>query len=302
MFPKILKGVRVMDLSRLLPGPFASELLEKMGAEVTCIIPPDGDPLLGAYSPFESLKDGKKFLTVDLKSKAGLAKAQEVLSQSQILLEGFRPGTMDRLGLGFDVAKKIQANILYVSIVGYAEDDERFLRGAHDINFLVDSGVYSLLMPDDSALIPALQLADVLGGFYAAFQILMEWIRRAQSLEPRHLRVSVVEALEVMSSYLRDERTENLLPFLTGGLARYRIYWTQDKKRIAVAGIEPKFFQRLLDALEIKMEDDESEEALAAKIQKHFAGEELAYWKVKLQDLDACLSFIPSRAEILKRP
>jgi crotonobetainyl-CoA:carnitine CoA-transferase CaiB-like acyl-CoA transferase len=300
MFPKIFSGIQIADFSRLLPGPFASSLLQKMGAKVSCILPPQADPLLGAYSPFKKIEAGKEFSTLDLKTEVGIKQAKQIISQSSILLEGFRPGTMARLGLGFEDVKKLHPDILYVSIVGYSDAHHKYLSGAHDINFLVDSGLYSLLYSDQSMEIPALQFADVMGGFYAVFQILMAWIQRAQKLQARHIKVSVVEGLKLLSDYLLHESSFPLLPMLTGGLARYRIYKTKDSKRVAVASLEPKFYENFLKTLKISSKEGEAEDALIARIQDEFNKKSLVEWKKVFENVDACLSFIPSREEVLR--
>lgn len=301
MFPKIFSGIKVVDFSRLLPGPFASELLIKMGAEVNCILPPDSDPILGAYSPFEKLKEGKNFLTLDLKKPTDLEEAKTLLKSSSILLEGFRPGTMEKLGLGFEAAKALQPEILYVSVTGYGENHPKYLKGAHDLNFLIDSGIYSLLFSDRSEEIPAIQLADVIGGFYAAFRILMEWIQRAAKPGARHLVVSIVEGLKRMGEYLQDPETPALLPMLTGGMARYHIYRTVDGHRVMVAAIEQKFFDNLLSALGINTTEGEGEEKLIQKIEASLGSKTLEECQKLLQGVDACISFIPSRKEVLTK-
>lgn len=298
-FPKILSGVRVLDFSRLLPGPLASELLIKLGARVQCVLPPHADPILGDYSPFEKLRRGKEFVTLDLKNPADLNQARDLLTQSDILLEGFRPGVMEKLGLGFEDARKVRPDLLYVSISGYDPAHPMYLKGAHDLNFLVDAGVYSLMFPDDSQDIPALQLADVVGGFYGAFQILVEWLQRIKQKTAKHLQVSIVEGLELLSDYLRDPNTFSLLPQLTGGMARYHIYKTRDGKRVMVGAIEPKFFQNLLTALGVQGEPADSEALWIEKIEKRFASMTLEECRKLLQDVDACISFIPSRDEVL---
>jgi alpha-methylacyl-CoA racemase len=291
MLPKIFSGVSVLDFSRLLPGPFASGLLVRLGAKVTCVLPPQKDALLGDYSPFAALREGKDFVTLDLKSEAGIAEARARAAEASILLEGFRPGTMDRLGLGFDGLKALNPNLLYVSLVGYPEGHPKYLAGGHDLNFLVDSGIYRLLYGEGGESLPALQIADVMGGFYAAFQILAAWIDRLKQPGPRRCEVSVLESLELMREYLNDEATAQILPLLTGGLARYRIYKTKDGRSIAVAGLEPKFYSALLDTLNIEARSGEGEAELAKRIQEAFLGRDAAEWQRLFADVDACVSF-----------
>jgi crotonobetainyl-CoA:carnitine CoA-transferase CaiB-like acyl-CoA transferase len=300
MLPKIFSGVKVIDFSRLLPGPFTSELLIKMGAEVKCVVPPSGDPVLGEYSPFESIRRGKSFHPKDLKDPGQLREVQAWVKESQILLEGFRPGTMGRLGLGFEAVAKLNSEIIYVSIAGYAPDDEKYFMGAHDLNFLIDAGVYSLMYGDADAQIPILQLADVFGGFFAAFQILAAWIARPLKPGPMHLQVSIVEGLKLLSEYLKDPKTKDLAPMLTGGAARYHIYRTKDDKRIFIGAIEGKFFGNLMGALGLPYGDyDEGADVIAA-IERRFQEKNLEEWKRILAKEDVCVSFIPSREEVLK--
>ncbi|MFO1462287.1 MAG: CaiB/BaiF CoA-transferase family protein [bacterium] len=301
MFPKIFQGVSVVDFSRLLPGPFATRLLHQLGAEVHCLVPPQGDAVLGDYTPFETLREGKAIHAVDLKTEAGRAEALEWIAKSPILIEGFRPGTMDRLGLSFEACRRVRPDLLYVSLIGYPAQDPKYLRGGHDLNFLVESGIYSLLYGDAGTDIPALQVADVLGGLYAAFRILAAWIQRSQTPGAQRIEVSVVESLEHLWEYLRHESSSGLLSLLTGSLARYRIYFTKDRQRVVVAGLEPKFLRATLEALQLECREGEGEEELAARMQAAFAQRDLQYWRERFRGVDACVSFIPSRAEVLAR-
>jgi len=300
MFPAVLSGVKVVDFSRLLPGPFASELLIKLGAEVQCILPPVPDPILGDYSPFQKLHRGKSFKSINLKDPEGLSQAKEIVSQSQILLEGFRPGTMEKLGLGFSDACQVQPHILYVSLSGYDPQHPKFFKGAHDLNFLIDSGLYSMIYPDTSREVPIIQLADVLGGFYAAFQILVEWLRKSKDRKARHCQVSIVEGLELLSDYLHDPSTPQWLAYLSGGTSRYHIYTTKDGYRIMVAAIEQKFYDNLLKTLKVEISLDLEESKKIEAIQKAFSGLSLKECRILFKDVDACISLIPSREEVLK--
>ncbi|HKY64446.1 MAG TPA: CaiB/BaiF CoA-transferase family protein [bacterium] len=291
MLPKIFTNVSVLDFSRLLPGPFASGLLARLGAEVTCVLPPQKDAVLGDYSPFAALREGKRFVTVDLKTESGLAEARRLAAGTSILLEGFRPGTMERLGLGFDSLQALNPDLLYVSLVGYPAGHPKYLAGGHDLNFLIDSGIYQLLYGEGGVQLPALQIADVMGGFYAAFQILAAWIERMKGPGSRRIEVSVMESLALMQEYRSDEAAAGILPMLTGSLARYRIYKTKDHRSVAVAGLEPKFHAALLETLGLEARPGEGEEALAGRIQAVFATRDAAEWGRIFAKVDACLSF-----------
>lgn len=299
MFPQVLKNIKVVDFSRLLPGPLASEILIKMGAQVTCVVPKEGDPLLGNYSPFFKLREGKEFISLNLKDPQDLKQAKDFIKESQVLLEGFRPGAMERLGLGFEEVKKINSNMLYVSFNGYGPEHEKFTQGAHDLNFLVDSGVYSLIFAEDSQEIPLIQLADVVGGFYGAFLILAHLMEQKTHPQAKHLRVVFVEALKLLSDYLKDPSTLGLTEILTGSMSRYHIYTTKDQKRLVVAAIEPKFYSQVLKTLALSFSEEEKEEARIAKMQAAFSSKTLAEWKKLFEGVDGCVSYIPSRQEVL---
>lgn len=291
MLPKIFSGVSVIDFSRLLPGPFASGLLARLGASVTCVLPPQKDAVLGDYSPFAALREGKSFVTLDVKSSEGLGEAKRLAAGSSILLEGFRPGTMERLGLGFEELKALHPGLLYVSLVGYPAEHPKYLAGGHDLNFLIDSGIYQLLYGESGQQLPALQIADVMGGFYAAFQILAAWVDQLKKPGARRLEVSVMESLALMQEYRNDEAAAGVLPLLTGGLARYRIYKSKDGKSVAVAGLEPKFHAALLKTLGLDPRLDESENDLARRIQSAFSQKDAAEWGRLFAGVDACVSF-----------
>ncbi len=296
-FPQIFSGVRVLDFSRLLPGPLASDLLIRMGATVQCVVPHAADPFLGNYSPFEKLRAGKTFFTLDLKNSEDRHQALEMARNSPIVLEGFRPGAMDRLGLGFEDLKKVRSDVLYVSLTGYAEQHPRYRKGGHDLNFLIDSGVYSLLFSEESEEIPLLQLADVIGGFSAVMQILAYWSNRSQDPRARHLKVSFTSSLELLSDYLKDPSIHGWIPSLTGASSRYRIYRTSDGHRVMVAAIEEKFYQNLLDALGLRVQDSDLENI--RQIETAFSRLSLEECKAIFKEVDACVSFIPSRDEVL---
>lgn len=298
-FPKIFSGVRVLDFSRLLPGPFCSELLIKMGAEVRCVVPPVSDPLLSEYSPFETMRRGKRFHQKNLKDPRDLQEVLTWVKDSDIVLEGFRPGAMGRLGMGFEEVKKINGRILYVSIAGYAPGDPKYLRGAHDLNFLIDSGIYSLMYEETETTIPLLQLADVFGGFYAAFRILSAWITRKNNNAAQHLQVSIVEGLKLLPEYLRDPQIGEWVPTLTGSAARYHIYRTKDEKRVFVGAIEGKFFSNLLQVLGLDYGPQEEGPEVVKAIQEKFSKKTLAQWRDLFAEADACISFIPSRRDVL---
>jgi len=288
-FKKTLKNIRIVDFSRLLPGPFASSILAQMGAKVTCVLPPTPDPLLTEYSPFDWLRKGKKFLTADLKNKTDQNKVRKLIAEADVMLEGFRPGVLERLGFGFKQVKKWNAKLLYFSMTGYPQGSAQFEKAGHDLNFLVESGVYQHFYDANSNKIPALQLADLAGGYLLALQVLSGLFEPAKKRKAKHVYSSILEGMQFMQAYLAG--AEHLIPILSGGLARYHIYHTLDHKRLVVAAIEPKFYHTFLKNIglaHIKNDDPLAIEAITQTI----ATKTLAQWKEQLKNIDACLSFL----------
>lgn len=290
MFKKTLKNIRVVDFSRLLPGPYASTLLQKMGAQVTCITPPQEDPVLSAYSPFVWVEEGKKFVSIDLK-KASF-KAHKFIQKADVLIEGFRPGAMDRLGLSFKEVKKLNPNILYVSISGYDVKKGKGDQGGHDMNFLIESGLYDLIYPEEfgkSAIIPKIQIADIAAG-QLAFQLIMNrlFVPRKQR-QAEHIQTSIQEGAEFFGEYLKEDT--RLIKMMFDHFPRYQIFWTKDKKRLAFAGIEEKFFQGFILALEIKNLPQDHVKILKV-FEKKIKSQNLSFWKRKFKNLDLCVSYL----------
>ncbi len=160
----LLDGVRVLDLSRLLPGGYCTQLLQTQGAQVTKIEPPAGDPIRalpggGAY--FEALHGGKQLLTLDLRTEDGRDDLRRRVVDADVLVEGFRPGVMERMELGYTALAAINPGLVYCAITGYGSGGPMAGRAGHDLNYLARSGALSLMpLQDGVPIIPGLQVAD----------------------------------------------------------------------------------------------------------------------------------------------
>ncbi|NWA46543.1 CoA transferase [Pseudomonas reactans] len=259
-----LASLKVLDFSTLLPGPFASLMLADMGAEVLRIESPTRMDLLRVLPPHDQgtsashayLNRNKRSLALDLKQADALEIVQALVKDYDILLEQFRPGVMERLGLGYEALKAINPRLIYVSITGYGQTGPYKDRAGHDINYLALAGVASYTGRQDSGPLPlGVQVADVGGGsLHAVVGLLAAVIARQQSGVGQYLDVSMTDcsfSLNAMAGagYLacgvEPERESHVL----NGGSFYDYYRSRDGRWMSVGSLEPGFMQQLCEAL-----------------------------------------------------
>ena len=287
MSERPLGDVKVLDLTRLLPGGFCSLLLADFGAEVVKVedtgmgdyvrwAPPyygsDAEQALGTRSAlYLALNRGKRSIRIDLKSEGGRDAFLRLAPHYDVVLESFRPGVVERLGIG---PADLPAPVVYCSFTGFGPDD---LRAGHDLNYQGWAG----LLADTAPAMPPVQVADLAGGALPAVaQILAALLERERTGVGRHLVLSLTHgAHELAAQRLGGEPIPRLL---TGGLACYRIYATADGRHLTVAALEPRFFRRLCELLgrpELAERQWEPEqEPLADELGAAIAAQPLAAW------------------------
>jgi alpha-methylacyl-CoA racemase len=265
-----LSGLLVVDLTRYLPGPFASRELLGLGARVVRLEAPGGDPLRElAPAWHEALNAGKESVTCDL--KADPERGRELCARADVVLESFRPGVAERLGVGPD---DLPETVVYCSFTGFGPDE---LRAGHDLNYQGYAG----LLADTAPAMPPVPIADLAGGgLTAVARILAALLERQRTGRGRHLTISLTDrAHELVSHRLGGEPVPRLL---TGGLACYRIYPTADSRYLTVAALEPRFFSRLCELLArpdlTARQWDAEQEPLAAELAEAFAAKPLTSW------------------------
>jgi crotonobetainyl-CoA:carnitine CoA-transferase CaiB-like acyl-CoA transferase len=189
-----LSGLRVLDLSVWRPGPYATSLLVPLGADVLKVEPPGGDPMRQYAGLFAAVNEGKRSVELDLKDRDGRARALELAAQADVLVEGFRPGVLSRLGLDEASVRGRNSGIVYCSISGYGQHDPRATLPGHDVNYQAWSGS---LTPEGgrATAIPPLPTADLAAGLTAAFGICAAVLGRATSGEGAYLDVSMTDVL-----------------------------------------------------------------------------------------------------------
>ena len=288
-----LEGALVVDLTRYLPGPFASRELLELGARVVRIEPPGGDPMRDVAPAWhEALNAGKESVTCDLKAEP--ERARSLCAKADVVIEGFRPGVADRLGIG---PAALPETVVYCSITGFGLGGRHERRAGHDLNYQGWAGV----LADTAPALPPVQVADLAAGSLAAVnRILAALLARAQTGRGAHVVVSMTHGSHHFAAHrLGGEPVPKLL---TGGLACYRVYRTADGRHLTVAALEQKFFVRLckllgLDELASRQFDPAAQSELADTLAETFAAKPLSAWLELLDREDVCVGPVATLEE-----
>ena len=313
-----LEGIKVIDFSTLLPGPLASLFLSETGAEVIKIEKPGvGDeirlsnPQWGEQSvSFSLLNRGKKSLSLDLKDPKNLKILIPILKEADIIIEQFRPGVMKRLGLDYESIKKINQDIIYVSITGYGQYGPKSMVAGHDLNYIGNAGLLSISMGrENDTVVPPALVADIAGGSYpAVINILLALRKRDLNKEGSYIDLSMTENLfpfmfwGLGSGFAHNKWPGNSDGVLSGGSPRYNIYKTSDGNYVAAAPLEDRFWNKFCEAIElpkkfIKMQNDQ--EKVIEEIRKIIGQKEKNYWLDVFNKADCCCSIVKSIEEAI---
>ena len=290
----LLEGVRVLDLSRLLPGGYCTQLLQAQGARVTKIEPPAGDPiraLPGGSAYFQALHGGKQLLTLDLRTEDGRDDLRRRVVDADVLVEGFRPGVMERMELGYTALAAINAGLVYCAITGYGSGGPMAGRAGHDLNYLARSGALSLMpLQDGVPIIPGLQVADMAGGLHAAFLIAGALVARARSGRGSRVEVSMTDLVRSWTAVPRAARRAGLagLP-LTGEVPCYHVYAVADGF-LTVAALEPDFWEAFCHAIDREDLKGRQFDPMAIEaVQATLRPATRAEWAARFGDQDVCV-------------
>lgn len=319
-----LASLKVLDFSTLLPGPFASLMLADMGAEVLRIESPTRVDLLRVLPPHDHgtsashayLNRNKRSLALDLKQAEALEIVRELVKDYDIVLEQFRPGVMERLGLGYAALNAINPRLIYVSITGYGQTGPYKDRAGHDINYLALAGIASHTGRQDSGPLPlGVQLADVAGGsLHAVVGLLAAVIARQHSGVGQHLDVSMTDcsfSLNAMAGagYLACGVEPDWETQVLNGGSFYDYYRTRDGRWMSVGSLEPAFMQQLCEALgrpELAAQGlsprPEQQKALKLALQVEFEKRSFEQLCELFAGVDACVEPVLSLSEAVEHP
>jgi alpha-methylacyl-CoA racemase len=245
-----LTGMRVLDVTYYLPGPYAAMRLANLGAEVIKIEPPEGDParLVSGGLVHEANNAGKTIINLDLKTEEGRSAMLELVKTADALIETFRPGIMKKLGLDYETVKEIKPDLVYCSLSGYGQTGEMAALGSHDLNYMALSGALGHFK--DSAgrpVHPTNTLADFTGGLVASEQMLGALLRKARTGKGVHLDIALAGAMaEFLGNhdiYSKAGISEAGIPEISGSHISYAIYETKDGRYAALGALEEKFWR-----------------------------------------------------------
>ena len=307
-----LAGIRVLDLSRMLPGPYCSMILADHGADVIAVEDRrfQEDGLF-----FSTVNRNKRHLSLNLKANEGKEIFFQLAEKADILLEGFRPGVVARLGVDYRSVSEVNPGIIYCSITGYGQSGPGRDRPGHDVNYMSEAGILGLIGPaDGKPSIPGVQFADIAGGsMNAVTGILLALYARTRSGRGQYIDISMTDGLVGYHSLLhhfslasgkQPVRSDDLLSHRYGC---YNTYETKDGSYIALGAVENRFWQRLCDILAVPelaaaQYDDSKRSAIIETLTRIFRSRTAAEWDCLLADEDVCYSRVRSYGEMLESP
>ncbi len=321
-----LTGIRVLDLSQYIPGPYAALMLADMGADVVKVEPPGGDPMrqLGprdadGVSPFWKLMNGgKTIVELDLKSAAGAAVFADLLRGADVLLESYRPGVLDRLGFTRTRLEKVCPRLVHAALSGYGQTGPWRLRTGHDLNYMALAGglAVSGAQAQDEVVRPAMAApptADFASGLQAALAVGGALIGRGRTGKGAYLDLSLAETVLAWQSHtltaafrpgFEPALAANLL---NGGVACYQIYRAADGRFVTLAAIEDKFWRNFCEAVGradwiARQWEPMPQRALVGEVAAVFQGKPAAAWEALLGGIECCFGVVVDPAELPAHP
>ena len=305
-----IEGLRVLDLTRLLPGPFCTQLLGDLGADVIKIEEPGtGDP--ARSSPlFAQVNRNKRSVALDLKTAADHALFLRLVERADVLVEGFRPGVMERLGLGYLVLAERNPRLIYASLSGFGQSGPYRDRPGHDLNYLALAGAIGYNVGADGQPVPmAVQVADLGAGSFAAIAILAAVVSRQHTGRGQSVDVSLFASAVswlptlIAPLFASGQALAPGAPTLAGGLPQYAVYRTADDRFVTLGALEPKFFANFLSRVgrpELAALHDR--DALRFELSAIFASRSMAEWTECLDGVDTCFAPVNTLDEALQDP
>lgn len=302
-----LAGIKVLDLTGNAPGPYCTMLLADMGADVIVV----GGGRAGG--PVSTFSPGKRYVSLNLKSPAGTRALKRLVEDTDILVEGYRPGVMKRLGLDYDVLQQVNKKLIYCSLTGYGQTGPMSNDAGHDINYIALSGVLGSMGPADQPPLPPLNLvADFAGGsLFALNGILAALYERERSGEGQYIDVAMIDGcLSMMAMHFPIWETPYMpgrgKNFTGGHFPFYRCYECSDGKYMSVGAIEPHFYVSLCTKLGLDDVPEQMDTSLwdttAARFEAAFKTKTRSEWESVFDGSDACVAPVLTPDEVWAHP
>lgn len=311
-----LDGITVLDLSQVGPASRCTGALRDLGARVTKVLPPaDSGRIVPPFYAYGAGRD-MNAVRIDVRAPDGREEFLGLVARADVVVESYRPGVADRLGIGFEACRAVNASIVYAAVSGYGTDGPYAQRAGHDLNYLAVGGFLGCqgTRADGGPALPGVTLADSAGGgMHAALSICAALVGRARDGDGRFLDVSTTDGVLHLMSLFVDEylatgaETKPASALLTGKYAYYDLYAARDGGWLAVAAIEAKFFATLCallgreDLIPLQY-DDNAQDRVRAALRDAFARKDRDEWVRILGDADTCVSPVLSISEVVADP
>jgi len=307
-----LLGIKVLDLSRLLPGPYCSMILADHGARVIAV---EDRRFMDDGLFFSQAYRNKEHMSLNLKTEEGKKIFFRLVNDADVILEGFRPGVVQRLGVDYGTVQKANQKIIYCSISGYGQTGPYRDKAGHDVNYLSISGALDLIgQANHPPSIPGVQIADIAGGgMNAAIGILMALFARERTGKGQYIDVSMTDGMvsfmpaAFFLKQITGEFPERGDSMLSHKYACYNTYETADGRYISVGTVENRFWEKLCEFLEVPeytplQYDENRRQEIIDFMKATFLKKTFAQWKKELSGIDACCEPIQNLSEVLKDP
>ncbi|MBW2428616.1 MAG: CoA transferase [Deltaproteobacteria bacterium] len=310
--PGALSGTIVIDLSRLLPGPYCSMIMADHGARVIAI---EDRRFLADGLFMNIINRNKEHMSLNLKTEEGREIFFRLIRNADVVLEGFRPGVVNRLGVDYETVRNVNPRIVYCSITGFGQNGPFRDRVGHDVNYIGYAGVLNLIgEPDRPPSIPGIQIADIAGGgMNAAIGILMALFAREKTGRGQYIDISMTDGMVgflpavLFFHQLTGREPKRADTLLSHRYACYCTYETADGRHLSIGAVENRFWTQLCQVLEVPQYaslqyDDQHRQEIIDFMRTTFKKKTLAEWEVELGDLDICWGRVQSLTEVLNDP
>ncbi len=319
---QLLENIQILDFSRLLPGPLATDLLQQLGASIHKVEHPvKGDytklqpPMVNGESTlYTALNGNKQVSKIDFLMPEGLQQVKALIAEADVVLEQFRPGVMAQWGLGYEAAKAVKEDIIYISLSGYGQNGPYAQKAGHDLNYLALSGILGLTTDATGRpTLPGVQVADIGSGAYMTVNACLAGLyHRQRTGKGSYHDVSMFDGLLPLLTIPATMHWGGVNPsearFLSGALVNYNVYQTADKQWVALAALEMKFWNNFCQLTGHPQWQRQHQLELAVtvfpfqEVEVLFASKSLAEWLTLAQQADICLSPIKQAQEVMDDP
>jgi len=314
-----LQDLKILDLTRLIPGGYATLILADLGAEILKIEDIElgnysrwMEPTIGEYGVyFHALNRDKKSMKLNLKAEDGKKIFKKLVKKGyDTIVESFRPGVMDRLGIGYNTLREINPRVIYCAISGYGQNGPKKEKALHDLNCLAVSGALSIT-GEGTPAIPGIQIADTSSALFSVMSILTAYIARERSCQGQFIDISMTDGvISLLSIHLFKYLVDSKIPEggrmqFNGQFPCYRVYKTKDGKYMTLAALEEKFWEHFCIAIErrdlIKKQFDDSIET-KKELEKIFKSKTRTEWEKISENIDCCLEPVLNFKEVTEHP